>query len=83
MTIGRSRRPSGSAIKISGLVRLRFHDFRHTFATRHAIKGTDIATLQTLGRWKTLEMVRKYQHLQPDQLEAAMEAPYIKIKAIK
>ena len=47
------------------------------------MKGTDIATLQTLGRWKTLEMVRKYQHLQPDQLEAAMEAPYIEIKAIK
>jgi len=35
--------------------------------------GVDPRTLQTLGNWKSLEMVVKYSHLSPDHLCSAVE----------
>lgn len=41
----------------------RWHDLRHTWASRHAQSGTPLHVLQELGGWKSVEMVRRYAHL--------------------
>ena len=43
-----------SASKQAGIQKLRFHDLRHTFATRLVQAGADIYTVQRLGSWKTI-----------------------------
>jgi len=45
--------------KLSGL---RFHDLRHTFATRLATSGVDIVTIQRLLGHQTLAMTQRYAH---------------------
>ena len=51
----------------------RFHDLRHTFATRLVQAGADIYTVQKLGRWKTIQMVMRYAHHYPESLRAGIE----------
>jgi Phage integrase family len=50
-----------------------WHGLRHTWASRLTMAGVDPRTLQTLGNWKSLEMVVKYSHLSPDHLRSAIE----------
>jgi integrase len=47
---GNLRRGFYSAAKKASLKDLRFHDLRHTFATRLAQAGVDLYTIQKLGR---------------------------------
>jgi hypothetical protein len=51
----------------------RFHDLRHTFASRLAMDGVDLYTIQRAGGWKTQLMVQRYAHLSPDHIRAAVE----------
>jgi integrase len=51
----------------------RFHDWRHTFASRLAMAGVDLYTVQRAGGWKTQIMVQRYAHLSPDHMRAAVE----------
>lgn len=51
----------------------RFHDLRHTFASRLAMAGVDLYTLQRAGGWKSQVMVQRYAHLSPDHMRAAVE----------
>ncbi len=51
----------------------RFHDLRHTFATRLVQAGVDIYTVQKLGPWKTISMVMRYAHHHPESLRAGVE----------
>jgi integrase len=62
-----------SALKKSGIVPLRFHDLRHTFATRLVQAGVDLYTVQKLGRWKTISMVMRYAHHYPESLRSGVE----------
>jgi integrase len=62
-----------SALKKSGIEKLRFHDLRHTFATRLVQAGVDIYTVQKLGRWKTISMVMRYAHHYPESLRSGIE----------
>lgn len=57
-----------SASRRAGLVNLRFHDLRHTWASWHAQAGTPLFVLKELGGWETLEMVKKYAHLNAGHL---------------
>ena len=56
----------------AGLTNVRFHDLRHTFATRLVQNGADLYTVQKLGRWKTLSMVTRYAHHHPESLRAGI-----------
>ena len=61
------------AMKKAEVKRFRFHDLRHTFATRLVQAGADIYTVQKLGRWKTISMVMRYAHHHPESLRAGIE----------
>lgn len=62
-----------AACREAGLHNFRFHDLRHTFASRLAMAGVDLKTLKELGGWKTLSMVERYAHLSGDHLRSAVE----------
>jgi len=63
-----------AALKKSGITPCRFHDLRHSFATRLVQAGKDIYTVQKLGRWKTISMVTRYAHHYPESLRSGIEA---------
>jgi len=51
----------------------RFHDLRHTFATRLVQAGAGIYEVQRLGRWKNASMVMRYAHHNPESLRSSIE----------
>ena len=61
------------AMRKARIERFRFHDLRHTFATRLIQAGVDLYTVQKLGRWKTISMVMRYAHHQPESLRRGVE----------
>ena len=67
------RRGLCKAIKKANIGHLRFHDPRHTFATRLVQAGVDLYTVQKLGRWKTLSMVLRYAHHYSESLRPGAE----------
>jgi site-specific recombinase XerD len=50
-----------------------WHGNRHTFASRLVMAGVDPRTVQELGGWRTLAMVQRYSHLDPEHLQSAVE----------
>jgi integrase len=48
------------------------HDCRHTWATWLYAETRDLLTLQKLGGWKTLSMVQRYAHVNPDNLASSI-----------
>ncbi len=67
------RRAFNIAIEKAGIERLRFHDLRHTFATRLIQNGIDIYTVQKLGRWRSISMVERYAHHYTESLRNSVE----------
>lgn len=63
-----------SAVEKAEIPKLRFHDLRHTFATRLVQAGVDLYTVQKLGRWKTISMVMRYAHHYPESLRPGVES---------
>lgn len=61
------------AIKRARIDKLRFHDLRHTFATRLVQNGVDLYSVQKLGRWKTTAMITRYAHHYPESLRPGIE----------
>lgn len=49
------------------------HTLRHTFASRLAMAGVDLRTIQELGGWSDLNMVKRYSHLSPSHKAEAVE----------
>jgi integrase len=62
-----------TARKKAGIEKLRFHDLRHTFATRLVQAGVDLYTVQKLGRWKNISMIMRYAHHYPESLRSGVE----------
>ena len=57
-----------TALKRAGLEGITFHDMRHTWATRHIVRGTPPSALKELGGWANLEMVERYTHMNTSAL---------------
>ncbi|HXN15795.1 MAG TPA: tyrosine-type recombinase/integrase, partial [Usitatibacter sp.] len=57
------------ALKRAKIKDFRWHDLRHTWASRHVMAGTPIYTLMELGAWSSMAMVQKYAHLAPEHLK--------------
>jgi len=62
------------ARKTAKIEDFRFHDLRHTFASRLVQKGISIYEVMHLTGHKSLEMVQRYAHLAPDYQNKAIEA---------
>ena len=50
-----------------------WHDLRHTFASRLAMTGHNEGTIAALLRHSTTVLVKRYAHLSPSHLKAAVE----------
>jgi integrase len=61
------------AMDRAAITNFRFHDLRHTFATRLVQNGVDLYSVQKLGRWKNVTMVQRYAHHYPESLRSAIE----------
>lgn len=62
----------GKVIRDAAIPNFRLHDLRHTWASRLAMAGVDLYTIQQLGGWKTIRMVERYAHLSPGHLRNAL-----------
>jgi len=58
----------------AGIEDLRFHDLRHTFASRLVQGGVPLYNVMHLTGHKSLGMVQRYAHLAPDFQEEAIQA---------
>jgi len=53
-------------------VKKRFHDTRHTFASRKATSGWSITEIATQGGWKQLQLLKRYTHIKAEYLAKKM-----------
>lgn len=64
--VNRAWRRACRKAKLPGL---RFHDLRHTWASWHVQNGTPLHVLQALGGWSSIQMVQRYGHLAPSDID--------------
>ena len=61
------------ALRRAGIEGLRFHDLRHTFASRLIEKGADIETVRDLLGHHSITITQRYIHSNNDRKKAAVE----------
>jgi integrase len=62
-----------AALKEAEIERYRWHDHRHTFCSRLAMKGENLKVIQELAGHKTIQMSARYAHLGQTALRAAVD----------
>jgi integrase len=62
-----------SALKEAKIERYRWHDHRHTFCSRLAMRGENLKVIQELAGHKTIQMSARYAHLGHTTLRAAVD----------
>jgi len=62
-----------AACRRAGISGLRFHDLRHTFATRLNLLGADPITIRDLLGHSSLKITERYTHSDQDQKRRAVE----------
>ena len=60
------------AVMEAEIKNFRWHDLRHTFASRLRMKGTPLEDIADLLGHKSLTMTRRYAHLGPNKLHAVV-----------
>jgi len=60
------------AVEEAGIRNFRWHDLRHTFASRLRMKGAPLEDIADLLEHKSLTMSRRYAHLGPSKLHAVV-----------
>lgn len=61
------------ACRLAGISGLRFHDLRHTFATRLIHRGADIVTVQNLLGHHSVTITQRYTHIGADRKRSAVD----------
>ena len=67
------KRSFAHALKKAGIEGFRFHDLRHSFASRLVMKGVSIKTVQELLGHKDIKMTMRYAHLADDVKKDAVK----------
>lgn len=62
-----------TALEKTSIKNFRWHDLRHTFASRLAMKGHSMRTLQMALGHRSPQMTMRYAHLDDDHMKAAMQ----------
>jgi integrase len=62
-----------TALTEAKVVRYRWHDNRHTFCSRLAMRGENLKVIQQLAGHKTIQMTARYAHLGEKNLRTAVE----------
>lgn len=62
-----------NACRRAGIKNLRFHDLRHTFASRLVLSGVDLVTVSKLLGHSSIHMTMRYSHPTPEALKSAVE----------
>ncbi len=70
---GRLKREFIKAVKESGIDHFRFHDLRHTFATRLVQKGVDLYKVAKLLGHSSVTVTERYAHHCPESLRTGVE----------
>ena len=65
--------PFKRACRISGIEGMRFHDLRHTFASRLVANGIDIETVRDLLGHHSIVVTQRYVHSSDEQKRKAVE----------
>lgn len=63
----------GSALLSAKIARFRWHDCRHTFCSRLAMRGVNLKVIQTLAGHKTISITARYAHLDDTALRTAVD----------
>jgi site-specific recombinase XerD len=61
------------AVEAAGVKDFKWHDLRHTFASRLVMAGVDLRTVQELMGHRTIAMTVRYSHLATSHLNEAIE----------
>ena len=67
------KKPFLKALSKSRILDFRFHDLRHTFASRLVMKGIDLTTVKELLGHKDIKMTLRYAHLAPAHIRKAVD----------
>lgn len=59
-------------VKKQAIKDLKFHDLRHSAATRFARAGVDSKTIMRIGGWRSISSMLRYRHVDTTDLHAAI-----------